>query len=356
MRTQRVEKSFHPESCIYPVLILTFFSISYSKTAVPVFLLCGQSNMVSMASVNDLTADQKKSIENVMINVNGDCDAAKKGKWLSLGPGFGSQAANFGLELLLGKTLIDSMPGKKVAFIKYAINGSPLGQASGWLPPRSNNGTGGTHYKNMLAHVNTSLKTFNSAFDTSKYAPCWAGFIWLQGETDAMDKRQTDSYQTNLENLIKDIRDTLKTPDLPVILPLITTVSMWTYSSKIRDADVVMKGKYENVDTLETKNYQTPDGMHYNAAGQIKIGEIAAWRWLNMKYKYEKTVSINQYHVSRTRAGSPVKKTEYAYFDLSGRRLLPSVKTGKSTDSYPLMVFITGTQTLSLKSFVNKLQ
>jgi hypothetical protein len=277
--------------------------------------------MVSMASVNDLPVDQKKSVENVMINVSGDCDPAKKGKWLPLGPGFGSQAANFGLELLMGKTLTDSMGGK-IAFIKYAINGSPLGLASGWLPPSSNKGTGGTHYKNMLEHVGVALKSFTTAFDTTKFTPCWAGFIWLQGETDAMDEKQANAYQTNLENLVKDLRETLKTPDLPVILPLITTVTMWTYSSRIRDADIAMKTKYNNIDTLETKNYQTPDGMHYNAAGQIKIGQITAWRWLGLKYQYEKTVSITQNLEKRVLSDALLdKQMHFASYDLTGKKL-----------------------------------
>ncbi len=305
-----------------------FVSSAHGKTAVPVFLLFGQSNMVSMASVNDLTADQKKTVENVMINAGADCDPAKKGKWMTLGPGFGSQAVNFGPELMFGRTLSDSMPGKKIAFIKDAINGSPLGQSSGWLPPSSNSGTGGTLYKNMIAHLDAAIKSFGTAFDTAQYTPRWAGFVWLQGETDAMTQSLANAYETNLGNLIKDIRAKVATPDLPVILPLITTLSIWTYNAKVRGADLVMKQNLENVDTLETKDYPTPDGMHYNAAGQLKIGQISALRWLAMHYNYSGMVPIvAHHHYSEPASALSRPQTTMAQIiglDLSGRKITAS--------------------------------
>jgi hypothetical protein len=304
--------------------ITLHMSLLHGKTDVPVFLLCGQSNMVSMASVNDLTTDQKKTIDNVMVNVSGDCDPAKKGKWLVLGPGFGSQAANFGLELMLGKTLSDSMPGKKIAFIKDAVNGSPLGQASGWLSPSSNSGTGGTLYKNCLTHTDAALKSFTTAFDTTQYTPRWAGFIWLQGETDAMTQSLADAYETNLGNLIKDIRAKVGVSDLPVILPLITTVKNWTYSAKVRGADLVMKQTLKNVDTMETKDFATPDGMHYNAVGQLKIGQVSALRWLAMHYNYGGVTPILHRYSEPSAMQSSLKIARsplIGFFDLSGRKI-----------------------------------
>jgi lysophospholipase L1-like esterase len=282
--------------------------------------------MVSMASVNDLTADRKKNVENVMINAGADCDASKKGKWLPLGPGFGSQAVNFGLELFLGKTLSDSMPGVKIAFIKNSVCGTVLGQSDAWLPPSSNKGTGGTLYKNMMTHIDAAMKSFGSAFDTANYIPRWAGFIWLQGESDAMNQNLANAYEANLDNLIKDIRAKVGAADLPVVLPLITTLPKWTYNVKIRDADVAMKLKLKNVDTLETKEYQTPDGMHYNAAGQMQIGTIAALRWLAMKYADGIAVPVVHDHAAppalfreqRWTASRPV-----LLFDMTGR-LVPT--------------------------------
>ncbi len=302
-------------------------SMSYGKTEVPVFLLSGQSNMVGMGSVNDLTADQKKITENVKINVDADCDPSKKGKWLPLGPGFGNGASNFGPELFFGKTLADSMADRKIAFIKNAVNGAPLGTSGGYMPPSSSNGTGGQNYRNMMNHVGKAMESFHTAFDTSEYSPRWAGFVWLQGESDAMQGGSlANDYEANLENLIGDIRVAVETPDLPVILPLITTSSLWKECDKIRGADVTMIGKLENIDTMETKGFQLPDNMHYNAEGLVKIGRVCALRWLAMEYDYGDPVPVVRRGSDRSGAISrPRMETgASALFDLSGRLLTVS--------------------------------
>jgi hypothetical protein len=292
----------------------------FGKTDVPVFLLSGQSNMAGMqALVSDLTADQKKTVDSVMIHMDAEGDAAKRGKWLTLGPGFGSSSSNLGPELFFGRTLADSMK-TKIALIKDAVSGAPLGTAqNGYLSPSSNNGNGGTLYKNMMTHIDAAMKSF----DTTKYTPRWAGFVWLQGETDAINQSQTDAYETNLTNLIKDIRAKTKVEDLPVILPMIDVQSSWTYNSKIRAADVACKQKLKNVDTMDTKGLPT-NGIHYLAQGHVKIGTICAQRWLNMNFKYcNGTVPI-VYHYCQPEAPQLYQASPFSraiFFDVSGRKI-----------------------------------
>lgn len=291
-----------------------------AKTDVPLFLLSGQSNMTGMQNnYNDLTADQKKIVDNVKIYLDMEGDASKMKKWSTLGPGFGSSGSCLGPELFFGRTLSDSMPGKKIAFIKVAKSGTYLGKATEWLPPSSNNGTGGTYYQSMMTSIDAALKAFNSAFDTTQYAPKWAGFVWLQGEFDAMDQTLADKYETNLTNLIKDIRTKTGVNDFPIILPMIDVQSRWTYNSKVRAADIAVKNKLENVDTMDTKGLPS-NGIHYSAAGQVKIGTISAQRWLNMDYFGH--VPVVYYSKNTTRI-VPLSITETAVFDLTGRKLSP---------------------------------
>lgn len=254
-----------------------------AKTEVALFLFSGQSNMVGLGtSTNDLTNDQKKTYPDIKIYLDAEGDASRMKKWSTLGPGFGATTSQFGPELMFGKVLADSFPGRKFAFIKVARSGTYLGKATEWLPPSSNNGTGGTYYKSMMTSIDDALKAFKSAFDTSLYAPGWAGFIWLQGEFDAMDATLSDKYETNLTNLVKDIRTKAGVADLPVVLPMIDVQSMWTNNAKIRAADVALTRKLVHVDTLDTKGLPT-DNIHYKAAGMVKIGERAAARLLAMK-------------------------------------------------------------------------
>jgi hypothetical protein len=304
------------------LIIVCYAFLSHGKTDLPVFLLSGQSNMTGYsASVSDLTADQKKNVDNVMIYMDADGDAAKKKKWLTLGPGFGATSSNLGPELFFGRTLSDSMPGKKIAFIKDAVGGTYLSNANGWLPPSSNNGTGGTLYKNMMTAIDAAMKSIGSAFDTAIYTPRWAGFVWLQGENDALDQTSSNAYEKNLANLIKDIRDKVNVSDLPVVLPLIAVQSIWPYNSTVRAADVAVKQKLKNVDTLDTKDFPS-DGIHFKAAGHVKIGTIAAQRWLTMHYNYGLVTPVARYcqpEAPKLYQASPFSRV--TLFNVSGRKI-----------------------------------
>ena len=88
--------------------------LAQAKIDMPVFLLSGQSNMTGYASAGDLSADQKKTVDNVKIYMDlvWEGDASKLRKWLTLGPGFGSNANNIGPELFMGRTLSEAMPEK----------------------------------------------------------------------------------------------------------------------------------------------------------------------------------------------------------------------------------------------------
>lgn len=303
------------------LLIVCTAFLSHGKTDLPVFLLSGQSNMTGYSAlVSDLTTDQKKNVDNVMIYMDADGDAAKKKKWLTLGTGFGATSSNLGPELSFGRALSDSMPGKKIAIIKDAVGGTYLSKTGGWLPPSSNNGTGGTLYKNMMTAIDAAMKSIGGAFDSTLYTPRWAGFVWLQGENDALDQTSANAYEKNLTNLIKGIREKVNVADLPVILPLIAIQSIWPHDSTVRVADVTVKQKLPNIDTLDTKEFPS-DGIHFKAAGYWKIGGLAALRWLNMHYNYGPVVPV-AYQNRRPEAARRFQASSLSLvniFDVSGR-------------------------------------
>jgi hypothetical protein len=310
---------------LYAVAIMVFCctTSSYGKSEVPVFLLSGQSNMSGyFGSVNDLTADQKKSVDSVKIFMNGDGDNGKKNKWLTLGPGFGAFSSFLGPELSFGRTLSDSMPDIRIALVKLAVGGTYLAKAEEWLPPSSNNGKGGNLYRQMMSTIDAAMKSFSSAFDTSKYTPRWAGFVWFQGEFDAYDRGYANAYEKNLTNLINDIRAEVKVTDLPVILPMIDVQNQWTHNGIVRNADIAVSKKMENVDTLDTKGLPT-DGTHYKAAGYITIGQVCAQRWLAMRYTYgEKVHIVNSYSNQYVIQNSQIPPyTIHTLFDLSGKMI-----------------------------------
>ncbi len=315
---KRLQWAANSNAVILTIVCSIFFS--QAKTDIPVFLLSGQSNMSGFSAISGLTAAQNVTVTNVKIYTDLQCDAAKKQKWLTLAPGFGSSASMMGPELFLGKTLSDSLPGQKIAFIKYSQGSTYLGKASDWLPPSSNNGVGGNLYNGMMTAIDAALKSINTVYDTAQYTPRWAGFVWLQGEFDAYELSYSNAYDSNLTHLVKDIRAKVKVSDLPVIIPMIDAQAQWTNNSIVRQADVNVKKSGKNIDTLDTKGFPT-DGTHYLAAGQVKIGTIAAQRWLNMHYQYGSAVQIAYRSPVSQQQLQAAPFSPNTLFDLSGRRI-----------------------------------
>ena len=326
------------------VTIASFFTLTFGsspeKTVVPVFLFSGQSNMVCLgASVRDLpSAEQNMTFEN--IKIHNRSDNAKSG-WETLKPGFGADANHFGVELYFGKALAEAMPETKMAFIKDATSGTYLGQSGGWLPPSS--GGPGTLYRNMMDHIDKAMDKFNDAFDTSLYTPRWAGFIWHQGEFDAMnDQGLANKYEENLTNLINDIREMAEDDSMPAIIPMISG-SMWQYKSIVQAAEAAVAEKLVNADTMKTEGLAfSNDNVHYNAASMKKIGTVCGEKWLAMEYTKDwwNPVPVVYQNRSSVSASFSLNRTVY---DLSGRMVgtrIPSQVSGTFQGHKAVQMFV----------------
>lgn len=307
------------------------------KTPVPLFLFSGQSNMVCLgSSVSDLPSeDRNMSFEN--IKIHNRSDQARQG-WSTLKPGFGGDAGHFGPELYFGKVLADSMPDTKIAFIKDATSGTYLGKSDGWLPPSS--GGPGNLYRNMMDHIDNALEEFDEAFDTSEYAPRWAGFVWHQGEFDGWnDRNLANKYEENLTNLINDLREMADNDSMPAIIPMITG-GMWQYKDIVREAEIAVAEKLVNADTTDTDGFAlSSDNIHFNAASQMKIGTNCALRWLAMEFTegwWDPVVPV-VYHSPPPAV--PGLLPEVTFFDLSGR-VLRARATSSSANQLPARVLI----------------
>jgi hypothetical protein len=135
-----------------------------------------------------------------------------------------------------------------------------------------------------------------------------------------MDNTLANQYETNLANLIKDIRAKASRADLPVILPMIDPQPAWTYSAKVRAADVALTAKLANTDTMDTKGLPT-DNVHYKAAGMVIIGQRSALRWLKMKYP-PPAVSLVRWAAPNPYAfPAPLFLRDVLRIDIAGRRV-----------------------------------
>lgn len=78
----------------------------------------------------------------------------------------------------------------------------------------------GHYYRLMMAEiqeVTSDLKTYVPDYDEDAGYEI-AGFVWFQGWNDQYAPTSVEDYQDNLIGLIKDIREELGTPELPVVI------------------------------------------------------------------------------------------------------------------------------------------
>jgi hypothetical protein len=127
---------------------------------------------------------------------------------------------HFGPELQFGHVLGDHLTNQ-VLLLKTAWGGKSL--YKDFRPP-SSGGTVGPYYEKMLADIRTALANLKTDFPAYDGRGCeLAGFFWYQGWNDGCEpKTAVPQYETNLVNLIKDVRHALNAPRLPVVIGELT--------------------------------------------------------------------------------------------------------------------------------------
>ncbi len=127
---------------------------------------------------------------------------------------------HFGPELQFGHVIGDHLTNQ-VLLIKTAWGGKSLYED---FRPTSSSGKVGFYYTKMVEEIHETLENLQKYFpdyDGGGYEI--AGFVWYHGWNDGCDpKNAVPEYEKNLVNLIKDIRNDLKVPNLPVVIGELT--------------------------------------------------------------------------------------------------------------------------------------
>lgn len=121
-----------------------------------------------------------------------------------------------GPELGFGWTVGDALQDQ-VLLLKVAWGGKSLNVD--YRPP-SSGGKVGPYYTVMVESVKEVLGNLKSYFPSFSGDYKLAGFVWHQGWNDACDDGASKQYETNLANLIRDVRK-----DLGVSMPVSIGVS-----------------------------------------------------------------------------------------------------------------------------------
>src|SRR6185295_1703161 len=262
----------------YLALLVSCLLVASVKAADPprvlkVFILAGQSNMEGQAvadldgkdyndgkgTLNFLLRDPDKGpLFKHLKNTDGTwtkredvwCRYKREHGPLLAGPltmGFSvyGDKHHFGPELQFGNVLGDHFENQ-VLVIKTAWGGKSL--FKDFRPP-SSGGEVGPYYTKMIAEIREALANLKRdfpAYDGKGYE--LAGFVWYHGWNDGVEpKKAVPEYETNLVNLINDVRKDLKAPQLPVVVgeltgPWVKAPPEW---EKLRKAQAAAAAKKE---------------------------------------------------------------------------------------------------------------
>ncbi len=262
-----------------------------------VYFLGGQSNMVGYGHTADLASQwttRRNSIRifSGMPVPDGD-DGGGVGIWAPLQPGFGLGFASdgvinrlsdrFGPELSFGIRIAELNPGANIAIVKYARGGSSLALDApnyGTWDPDYVDGNGRNQYDNALTAISRALAATDIDGDGYPDRLVPAGLIWMQGESDAIERGPAIVYQQNLRRMMNLLRASLHVDDLPVVIGRITDSGMdddgqvMDYIQLVQDA----QSAYVVGDTCakyvsEIDDYQhSEDAWHYTSDAYVRMG------------------------------------------------------------------------------------
>lgn len=294
-------------------LKLGFFLISFALAAegapgpVKVFILAGQSNMEGQAVV-DLDGPDYNEGRGTLVQLLKDPAKAPRfqrlrgrdGQWtvrddvwvwyqpeaapLRTGPlSFGftpyGDTHHFGPELQFGQVVGDALTNQ-VWIIKTAWGGKSLYRD---FRPPSSGGDVGPYFTKMIRDVRKALGSIPQQYPAYRGYEL-AGFVWYQGWNDGIDpKNAVPAYETNLVNLIHDVRRELQSPKMPVVIgeltgPWVEAPAEWAALRRAQAAAARHPGFAGNVAFVETHDFvRKPEDSPNPGHGHHEFGNAETY-------------------------------------------------------------------------------
>jgi hypothetical protein len=269
------------------------FSMAADRPA-EVYILSGQSNMQGTGLLAELPEDDRKPCANVFFWNGEGFEPLVAGQTRT-----STHKIEFGPEITFAKALGGRVPDRDLYLIKYHASGQPLHH--GWHgdkfhdgPPapnrrnfypgeKSGDANTGTLYRNLQATFQAALENLRQRKIVFKVG----GFLWMQGEQDAKHQTSATEYAASLKRLKRRLEEDLGTSGVPFVfgqvLPFEPAMERFTHRREIREsqrhadessghADAIPGVKIVPTDGFPLKS----DTVHYNAAGQAKLGRAFA--------------------------------------------------------------------------------
>lgn len=253
--------------CFFLTIFFLLFVGSANAADYDIYILAGQSNMDGRGSVSSLSGPFASAQAGQLIYYAnpGDGDATVNSSgWQTLAPGFsvspGTSRSSallnttFGPEVSFADAITQANPaGNPVAVIKVSRGGTNL--HTDWSPT-------GFMYQGLLTEVANALSLLTDGGDTGTIR----GMLWHQGESDSND---LENYQANLETLIGNVRSEFSSPALPFVIGELGQAKPEAF----RSLQQTIADENAGVGFASSTGLNTPDGTHFDAAGQVVLGQ-----------------------------------------------------------------------------------
>ena len=217
-----------------------------------------------------------------------------------------------GPEVGIAEYLSNMRPNEDYYIIKFA-GGGESSFAFQW------NIDHGTYYHKMMEFFDQQLNKLKDQqinFDISS-------FMFVQGESDA--KNGNINYKTNLEDFVNDVKLKYQEYAPRGGMSFIDAGISSYYLINYRDINNAKKEVMDNdsnhfyIDTIlgnVTRNQDNMDRVHYDAKGEIKLGNLFAKAYLSM----ENEDILNEKYVLEDKTNDPLMEDKY---------LIETIKDGK---------------------------
>ncbi len=282
---------------MFPVALLLLAAGNQLASAESVkgFLLVGASNMSGEGSAEDVEAPWNIPQDDVWIWQD---DLGDNVGWTSLRPGFGNTDNNFGSggnhlregsppidrfgpELSLGRTLADAFPGDRIALLKHAVGGTGL--ESDWNP--ENLGPPGKDHcwNGLMAKSDTALSMLTDGGHDFEMAGL---FIFTAKDSANKTGVEVDNYAKNLPSFLASVREHYSEPELAFVLapvPSFFDVERFPGRDVINSVQASVAASDPLVGLIDVDDLQTGGGIHFDAIGQIGLGERYANAYIELK-------------------------------------------------------------------------
>ena len=287
-----VNGSFNGNEVVYANVVLhtpaekpaeTPLELKTDEGAVKVILLGGQSNAVGVSLNSELQknvsaekyAEYVNGYSNVQIMYN-NCSGYYSNEFVNVKLGQGVDPNYFGPELGLAEYLSENFPDETFYIIKYAMGGSVL--ETQWY-----NGKNGVALELLLGLESFANEGLQKLKDQG-LNPKIIGFMWNQGESDAIHLNQAHRYYANQEGLVSYVREKFASDasvngiaffDAGIVgnlWPVYSYVNIQKYQYSLTSPInfYIETTDHSDINTLKENN----DMAHYDCLAMIKLGQL----------------------------------------------------------------------------------